>query len=127
MQKYTTLMGTYGKEAGIDFDFQGQVANTLDAHRLIQHFQEAFGPTTADKLVTSLYSQYFTQQAHPSASETLLKATSEAGIDRATAEAFLADEYEGLPETKSLIREQASNGVDSVSASCDFKLHTVRS
>ncbi|KAL8926367.1 MAG: hypothetical protein Q9172_001818 [Xanthocarpia lactea] len=114
MQKYTTLMSTYGKEAGIDFDFQGQVANTLDAHRLIQHFQEGLGPTTADKLVTSLYTQYFTQQAHPSASETLLKATSDAGINRATAEAFVADEYEGLPETKSLIREQASNGVDSV-------------
>ncbi|KAL8913733.1 MAG: hypothetical protein Q9171_001467 [Xanthocarpia ochracea] len=57
MQKYTTLMSTYGKEAGIDFDFQGQVANTLDAHRLIQHFQEGLGSTTADKLVTSLYTQ----------------------------------------------------------------------
>ncbi|KAL8649228.1 MAG: hypothetical protein Q9226_005660, partial [Calogaya cf. arnoldii] len=70
---------------------------------------ESLGPDTADKLVGSLYTQYFTQQAHPSA-----KATDDAGINRATAEAFVADESDGLPETKMLIREQASNGVDSV-------------
>ncbi|KAL8670932.1 MAG: hypothetical protein Q9168_004547 [Polycauliona sp. 1 TL-2023] len=114
MDKYVTLMTAYGKSAGIDLDFHGQVANTLDAHRLIQHFQEHLGSDTADKIVTSLYTQYFTQQAHPSASETLLKATDDAGIDRATAEAFVADEHQGLPETKFLIREQTSNGVDSV-------------
>ena len=125
MDKYITLMTTYGKAAGIDFDFHGQVANTVDAHRLIQHFQEGLGPDTADKLVNSLYTQYFTQQAHPSASDTLLKATDDAGIDRATAEAFVADESEGLPETKMLIREQASNGVDSVSTSRIFPLRPV--
>ncbi|KAI4271057.1 MAG: hypothetical protein LQ337_006277 [Flavoplaca oasis] len=114
MDKYITLMTTYGKAAGIDFDFHGQVANTLDAHRLIQHFQEDRGPDTADKLVDSLYAQYFTQRAHPSASDTLLNATDHAGIDRTTAEAFVADDHEGLLDTKMLIREQASNGVDSV-------------
>lgn len=117
MDKYITLMTTYGKAAGIDFDFHGQVANTLDAHRLIQHFQEDRGPDTADKLVDSLYAQYFTQRAHPSASDTLLNATDHAGIDRTTAEAFVADDHEGLLDTKMLIREQASNGVDSVSPS----------
>ncbi|KAL8844980.1 MAG: hypothetical protein Q9176_000652 [Flavoplaca citrina] len=114
MDKYVTLMTTYGNAAGIEFDFHGQVANTLDAHRLIQHLQEDRGPNTADKLVDSLYAQYFTQRAHPSASDTLLKATDHAGIDRKTAEAFVADEHEGLLDTKMLIREQASNGVDSV-------------
>ncbi|KAL8680208.1 MAG: hypothetical protein Q9186_003566 [Xanthomendoza sp. 1 TL-2023] len=114
MQKYITLMTTYGKEAGIEFDFNGTVANTLDAHRFIQHYQEELGAETADKLVNSLYAQYFTHRAHPSTSETLLKAATEAGIDRATAEALVGDEYEGLSETKMLIREQVSNGVDSV-------------
>lgn len=122
MDKYITLMTTYGNQAGIDFDFHGQVANTLDAHRLIQHFQEHLGPDTADKLVNSLYTQYFTQRAHPSASETLLGATDAAGIDSATAEAFVADQFEGLPETNLLMREQASNGVDSVSISGIFTL-----
>ncbi|KAL8804539.1 MAG: hypothetical protein Q9223_005671 [Gallowayella weberi] len=121
MQKYITLMTTYGKDAGIDFDFSGTVANTLDAHRFIQHYQEELGAETADKVVNSLYTQYFTHRAHPSTSETLLKAATDAGIDMATAEIFVGDEYRGLPETKMLIREQASNGVDSVSTFLVFK------
>ena len=51
MKKYTTLMSAYGVGAGIDFKFHGMVANTLDAHRLIQYYQEEMGPETADKIV----------------------------------------------------------------------------
>ncbi|KAL8730985.1 MAG: hypothetical protein Q9181_004467 [Wetmoreana brouardii] len=114
VQKYTKLMSNYGSEAGIDFDFHGTVANALDAHRLIQHYQEELGPEAADKIVDSLYAQYFTLRAHPSASETLLNAATAAGIDKTRAKAFIDDEHEGLQETKMLLREQASNGVDSV-------------
>ena len=62
----------------------------------------------------ALYTQYFTQEAHPSAPETLLKAATDAGVERSKAEAFIGDEYKGLPETNILIREQAGNGIDSV-------------
>jgi len=51
MQKYMMLMTSYGNDAGIDFKFGGQVANTLDAHRLIQHFQEERGEEVVDKIV----------------------------------------------------------------------------
>ena len=51
MKKYTTLMAAYGVGVGIDFKFGGSVANTLDAHRLIQHYQEEMGPEIADKIV----------------------------------------------------------------------------
>lgn len=51
MQKYTTLMTAYGRAAGIAFDFHGTVANTMDAHRLIQHYQEERGAEVADKIV----------------------------------------------------------------------------
>lgn len=51
MKMYTTLMSAYGVSAGINFKFGGTVANTLDAHRLIQHYQEEKGPETADKIV----------------------------------------------------------------------------
>ena len=115
MQKYITLMTTYAKEAGIGFDFHGTVANTLDAHRLIQHYQEDLGPEVADKIVNSLYKQYFTQRAHPSERDTLLQAAKAAGVNETKAAAFLDDEHEGLQDTKMLLREQASNGVDSVS------------
>ena len=86
----------------------------MDAHRLIQHFQENSRPEVADKIVNSLFSQYFTQEKHPSAPDTLLRAALDAGIARGEAEAFIEDEYEGLPETKMLIREQAGNGIDAV-------------
>ncbi|KAL8919303.1 MAG: hypothetical protein Q9208_006868 [Pyrenodesmia sp. 3 TL-2023] len=116
MQKYTTLMNTYGEKVGIDFDFHGTVANTFDAHRLIQHYQEELGPGVADDIVNSLYTQYFTQRAHPSAPDTLIKAATAAGIDQRKAEAFVNDEYEGTQETKMLLREQVNNGIDSCRA-----------
>ncbi|KAL8947419.1 MAG: hypothetical protein Q9222_006298 [Ikaeria aurantiellina] len=107
-------MSTYGQEAGINFDFHGTVANTFDAHRLIQHYQEELGPQVANKIVDSLYTQYFTQRAHPSAPETLLRAAVDAGVDRTGAGSFIEDEYDGLQETKMVLREQVSNGIDSV-------------
>ena len=106
MKKYTTLMSAYGVGVGIDFKFGGIIANTIDAHRLIQYYQEEAGPEVADQIVKSLYAQYFTEEAHPSAPTTLLKAALAGGVDRAKAEAFIGDDYEGLPETKMLIREQ---------------------
>ncbi|GAB7350336.1 hypothetical protein MBLNU459_g0968t1 [Dothideomycetes sp. NU459] len=114
MKMYTTLMSAYGVSEGIDYKFGGTVANTLQAHRIIHHFQEEKGPEVADKIVASLYRQYFEEEAHPSSPETLLKATTEAGIDEKEAKEFIDDEYEGLMDVKTLIREQAGNGVDAV-------------
>ena len=54
MKKYTLLMSAYGVGSGIDFKFHGQVANTMDAHRMIQHYQEEMGPETADKIVNCM-------------------------------------------------------------------------
>jgi predicted DsbA family dithiol-disulfide isomerase len=51
---YTTLMTAYGVSSGIDFKFGGTVANTLDAHRVIQHYQEEKGPETADNIINGL-------------------------------------------------------------------------
>ncbi|TVY81432.1 hypothetical protein LSUE1_G001777 [Lachnellula suecica] len=114
MKMYVTLMTAYGVSAGINYKFHGIVANTLPAHRVIQHFQETKGPEVADKLVISLYRQYFEEEKHPSSQETLLAACKEAGIDEKEAKTVVEDESEGLMETKMLIREQVSNGVDSV-------------
>ena len=114
MQRYVTLMTAYGVDAGINFNFPGTVANTINAHRLIQHYQETLGSEAANKIVNSLYSQYFELAAHPSSMQTLLNAVLAAGIDNQVAEAFISDEYAWLAETKMLLTEQASNGVDSV-------------
>ena len=114
MKMYTTLMTAYGVSAGIDFKFGGTVANTMDAHRVIQHFQEEKGPETADRIINSLYSQFFENERHPSTDDTLLKATTDAGVPESEAKLFIEDKSDGLMDTKMLIREQAGNGVDSV-------------
>ncbi|KAH9831310.1 DSBA-like thioredoxin domain [Teratosphaeria destructans] len=114
MEMYQTLMSSYGSGVGINFKFGGTVANTLQAHRVIQHYQETKGPETADKLINSLYRQYFEEEKHPSSPETLLTAATEAGIPESDAKAFIDDQEEGLMEVKMLIREQAGNGVDAV-------------
>jgi len=114
MNMYTTLMTAYGKDEGIDFKYGGMMANTLQAHRVLHHFQETKGPETANKIVDSLYKQYFEEEKHPSKHETLLAATNEAGIDEKEAKAFIEDEDEDLMDVKMAIREQAGNGVDSV-------------
>lgn len=114
MKTYITLMTAYGQSAGIDFKFRGTVANTFNAHRVIQHFQATKGPEVADKLVMSLYRLYFEEEQHPSTTETLLAACKEAGIEEAEAKAFIENEDEELNETKLLIQEQAHNDVESV-------------
>jgi len=114
MRMYTTLMSAYGASAGITYKFGGTVANTLQSHRVIQYFQESKGPVVADRLVNSLYRQYFEEEAHPSSDATLLAACLEAGISKEEAEKVIRDKDEGLQDTKMKIREQAGNGVDSV-------------
>ncbi|MCJ1386305.1 hypothetical protein MMC17_009431 [Xylographa soralifera] len=114
MKMYTTLMSAYGAPLHIDFRFDGLVANTLQAHRVLQHYQEENGSEVADKIVNSLYEQYFEQAQHPSSPETLLKATTAAGIEEMDARKFIEAEDEGLQDVKMLVREQAGNGVDSV-------------
>ena len=54
MKKLTTLMTAYGASAGINVKFGGKIANTIDAHRLIQHYQEEMGPEIADKIVNCM-------------------------------------------------------------------------
>lgn len=114
MKMYITLMTAYGASAGITYKFAGTVANTLQAHRVVQYFQEKSGPVVANALINSLYRQYFEEERHPSSHETLLRACKDAGIGDAEAKKIVEDEIEGLRETKMLVQEQASNGVDSV-------------
>ncbi|KAK1090730.1 hypothetical protein LTR48_007726, partial [Friedmanniomyces endolithicus] len=89
MKMYTTLMSAYGVAEGIDYKFGGTVANTLQAHRVIQHYQETKGAETADRIVNSLYKQYFEEERHPSSPETLLRAATEAGVPESDAKAFI--------------------------------------
>ncbi|KAF2222407.1 thioredoxin-like protein [Elsinoe ampelina] len=114
MKMYTTLMSAYGIAEGIDFKFGGTMANTVQAHRVIHHFQEKKGPDVADKIVNALYRRFFEEEEHPTSKETLLAATVEAGVPEDEAKSFIDDQDEDLMDVKMLIREQAGNGIDSV-------------
>lgn len=51
MRKYETLMRAYGVGEGIDFKFGGTIAGTLEAHRVIQYWQDKKGEGVADGIV----------------------------------------------------------------------------
>jgi predicted DsbA family dithiol-disulfide isomerase len=112
MTMYMKLMTAYGNSAGIDFKFNGVVANTLPAHRVIQHFQEAKGADVANKLVMSLYRQYFEEEKHPSSKETLMAACKEAGIDEGYDSVFTLANFRPLAMSPSLPREENTANFD---------------
>jgi predicted DsbA family dithiol-disulfide isomerase len=51
MNMYKTIMSSYGRPVNISFKFGGVVANTINAHRVVQHWQEEKGPDVAEKIV----------------------------------------------------------------------------
>jgi len=114
MKKYETVMSAEGLEVGIPFRFDGTIANTTHAHRVIQYFQESKGPEIANKIINDLYGQYFTQAKHPSSRETLMHAVLAAGIPEDEAKKVIEDDDEGLVDMKMLEREQRNNGIDAV-------------
>lgn len=115
MQAYTQLMASYGAEAGINFSFGGTMANTLEAHAVVQRVQEEKGPEVAGWVVDALYRAYFEEEKHPTSVETLVAACEGAGIEKGEAERLVGEAREdGLRETKSMMLEQKMDGVDSV-------------
>ncbi|KAB5554591.1 thioredoxin-like protein [Coniochaeta sp. 2T2.1] len=115
MAMYVSLMSAYGSEAGISFSFRGVVANTLEAHRVIQQVQTDLGPAMAGRVVDALYRAYFEEEKHPSSAETLVEACERAGLGREEAEGMgRGGKEDGLRETKRMVLEEKMDGVDSV-------------
>ncbi|KAF3760598.1 hypothetical protein M406DRAFT_223559, partial [Cryphonectria parasitica EP155] len=124
---FVGAMEELGREEGIEFRFGGLVGDTLQAHRVVQYFQEVDadgdvgkgeaqqGQTRASRIVDALYRMYFEEEKDLSSHETLVAACIEAGIEEGEARRVVVeDEGEGLMELKALLRESALNGIDSV-------------
>ena len=62
MKMYMTLMSAYGAPLGIDFRFDGLVANTLQAHRVVQHYQEERGPDVTEKIIDCMPNRFLSLQ-----------------------------------------------------------------
>ncbi|KAL1865735.1 hypothetical protein Daus18300_007111 [Diaporthe australafricana] len=114
MDMYVEYMTTLGEASGIKFKFGGDIADTLQAHRVIQYFQEEMGTDTSNKLVDALYRMYFEEEKSPSSRESLIAACVEAGIDDERAKTVVEDGNEGAAEVKAALRESVTNGIDSV-------------
>lgn len=106
-------MASLAEPLGLTLRFDGLMGNTLNAHRVIQHFQTEKGPEVTNRLVNALYRAYFSEGKHPSADETLVEACVEAGVDEAEAKEFVSDSEKGLRDVKARIRE-VSMDVDAV-------------
>ncbi|KAF9880862.1 DSBA-like thioredoxin domain-containing protein [Colletotrichum karsti] len=111
---YEATMSELGAAVGINFSWGGTMSNTFNAHRVIQHFQEAKGAETANRLVEALYSRYFEKEQDQGAKGVLLEACVEAGIPEAEAREVIEDETEGKIEVKNMIRMSSMDGVDAV-------------
>ncbi|KAJ4155648.1 hypothetical protein LMH87_000884 [Akanthomyces muscarius] len=98
--------------AGVALNFGGLMGNTLHAHRVIQHFQDAEhdgGSARTNRLVEALYAAYFARAQHPAADETLVAACAEAGIAEDEARRVVADKELGLRQVRDRLR---MNGQD---------------
>ena len=113
-RKMVDAMKALGKEIGINFSYGGDVANTLDAHRLIMKIQkEQLGDV--EHLMDSLYLQYFEQEQNPSALSTLLKASEAAGVaDLASIERFLATDALEDDVKEAIMEQNINSGGDGV-------------
>jgi predicted DsbA family dithiol-disulfide isomerase len=107
---------------GIRIVYTGVVANSLPAHRLIQHLQqkreideEEYSYDKIEKFMDHLYQSYFTHSQHPSSVKTLASCIKEAGLpmSRDQVAAFLASDKLAR-ETKAMVAEQEVNDVTGV-------------
>jgi predicted DsbA family dithiol-disulfide isomerase len=125
---FELTMNEYAEPLGFKFKWDGEIANTLEAHRVIQVFQggeefdditdssgtrfgKKYGPSVAAKVLDTLYRAFFLESKHPSAEDTLLDACKEAGVEDADARRVVVDEKDlGAPETKCTIQLVGMNG-----------------
>jgi predicted DsbA family dithiol-disulfide isomerase len=103
-----------GAEVGVSFDWfpEMRIVNTFRAHRLL-HWAGPQGRTHA--LMMTLFGAYFGRRRDVNDVPTLLDCAWEAGLDRAGAEAALADPKLG-EEVRRLQRFWIEAGVDGVPA-----------
>ncbi|UKZ46475.1 hypothetical protein TrVGV298_000679 [Trichoderma virens] len=112
-QVFQEHMTRVAQPLGIALRFDGRMGNSLDAHRVVQYFQDSRGPETTSRLIDALYERYFEKGEHPSADEVLIEACVEAGISEEEARKVVSDKEIGLAEVKSRLRE-VSRDVDAV-------------
>lgn len=88
----------------VKLSFEGDIGNTLPAHRVIQYFQKEKGEDVAGKIVEGVYKRYFCEAKHPAGDETLIEACVEAGIPEDEAKDVVLDSEKGKRDVENEIR-----------------------
>lgn len=111
-QQLDAQVASAAKSAGLEFrhDLMLRTPNTFNAHRLIW-FAEQQG--VQDAVVEAVFKAYFTQGRDVGDIATLIDIAAEAGVDRATASAFLQSDA-GTAEVKQEESIAVQNRIDGV-------------
>ena len=106
-------MNAMSAAAGLEFNYATALnTNTMDAHRLTKYAQRE-EPEKADKLIETLYENYFVRNTELADHEILKAAAAEAGLNMERVEQVLnSDEY--LHKVRGEIQEAAEMGIRGV-------------
>lgn len=77
-----------GKAEGINFNFDGKVGNTRDAHRLVQ-LAKTKSTEAQNRLVTELFKSHFEEAGDVTSQSMLVETGGKAGLDQAEVKDWL--------------------------------------
>jgi predicted DsbA family dithiol-disulfide isomerase len=99
-----------GKEIGINFDHDGVVAQTYDAHRLINY---AKSQGKQEEMVEGLFHSYHEKGKSPADHDALSEAAASVGLDKEKVVKFLKSD-EGMQQVKDEISQSLNKGITGV-------------
>ena len=85
------FMQETGRRDGIEFDYGGRIANTLNSHRIIELAWDKGGAALQDAVVEALFKFYFEKQGNLGDDGAMADAAASAGMDREEVLKYVAD------------------------------------
>merc|ERR1719424_2124897 len=81
VREFFKKLESEGQQTGIAFEFDGEMGDTFNAHRLAEWALTVAGSGAQDKLVEAQFSEYMEGGAPPSDNASLLRAVEKVGLD----------------------------------------------
>lgn len=113
VKQYWQRLVNEGSQTGIQFEFDGRMGDTFNAHRLAEWALDVGGPAAQDRLVEEQFSQYMEHGEPPCDRDSLLKAVEKVGLDSSEA-ARVLDSGAYANETREKISSASSGGIRGV-------------
>lgn len=113
IRQYWKRLESEGQQTGINFEFDGKMGDTFDAHRLAEWALDTAGVKKQDELVEAQFSEYMEHGAPPNDRESLLRAVEKVGLDVNAAKQVL-NNNQYAKETEQKIGRAHKDGVQGV-------------